>query len=132
MLGVEALRQNLDIDRVSVLLGHSHGASVALAYANCWPEHVEKLILISNCIQGVQSALYNKAGLLEGLSSHGLMAELSEDARYLVSNPANHSKPFAAIGSHNLIGELLLVQMASDNEQLENLRVLNINNKYST
>lgn len=43
---VEALRVVLRLDRMT-LLGHSYGATVAVAYAAAHPEHVERLVLIS-------------------------------------------------------------------------------------
>jgi proline iminopeptidase len=43
---LEALRQALGIDRM-VLLGHSHGAAVATAYAAAHRDRVDRLVLIS-------------------------------------------------------------------------------------
>ena len=42
---LEALRQALDLERVS-LLGHSLGGHVAYLYASRYPEHMESLILV--------------------------------------------------------------------------------------
>jgi proline iminopeptidase len=42
---LEALRQTLDLDRLS-LLGHSLGGHIAYLYASRHPEHIESLILV--------------------------------------------------------------------------------------
>lgn len=43
---VEALREHLELDRLTVL-GHSAGANLALLHAVRFPEHVERLVLIT-------------------------------------------------------------------------------------
>ncbi|ANZ38979.1 alpha/beta hydrolase [Lentzea guizhouensis] len=43
---VEALRQHLGLDRISVL-GHSAGGTLAVLYAQRYPQHVEHLVLVA-------------------------------------------------------------------------------------
>lgn len=43
---VEALRQHLGLERVS-LLGHSAGGTLAILYATRYPRHVEELVLVA-------------------------------------------------------------------------------------
>jgi proline iminopeptidase len=43
---VETLRRHLGVDRW-VLLGHSFGGAIALRYAQLWPQHCRKLILVA-------------------------------------------------------------------------------------
>lgn len=48
---LETLRQYLKLNRM-LLLGHSNGGSVALGYAQRYPCHVEKLVLLDHELQG--------------------------------------------------------------------------------
>jgi proline iminopeptidase len=43
---VEALREHLERDRIT-LLGHSAGTNLVLQYATCYPDRVERLLLIT-------------------------------------------------------------------------------------
>lgn len=44
---VEALRQHLGLDRIS-LLGHSAGGTLAILYATRFPQHVKELVLVAS------------------------------------------------------------------------------------
>lgn len=55
---LENLRQYLKLDSMR-LLGHSNGGSIALGYAQQYPSHVEKLVLLDHELQGFDdSATY--------------------------------------------------------------------------
>ena len=55
---LETLRQYLKLGSM-LLLGHSNGGSIALGYAQQYPSHVEKLVLIDHELQGFDdSATY--------------------------------------------------------------------------
>ncbi|PGH00210.1 proline iminopeptidase [Blastomyces parvus] len=49
---LELFRQHLNIDRFPVMLGHSHGGTIVLAYAETFPQHVAKLILLDHRLLG--------------------------------------------------------------------------------
>lgn len=52
---LESLRQHLDIPAFPILLGHSNGGTIALAYAELHPIRVEKLILICHQLLGTDA-----------------------------------------------------------------------------
>ena len=52
---LESLRQYLDISAFPVLLGHSNGGTIALAYAQLYPTRVEKLVLIDHQLLGTDA-----------------------------------------------------------------------------
>jgi pimeloyl-ACP methyl ester carboxylesterase len=52
---LESLRQYLDIPTFPVLLGHSNGGTIALAYAELYPARVEKLVLICHQLLGTDA-----------------------------------------------------------------------------
>ncbi|EGE78052.2 alpha/beta hydrolase fold family protein [Blastomyces dermatitidis ATCC 18188] len=49
---LDLFRQHLNIDRYPVLLGHSHGGTIVLAYAATFPRRVAKLILLDHRLLG--------------------------------------------------------------------------------
>lgn len=51
---LELLRNHLEVDKLK-LLGHSSGGAIALAYAENYPDSVEKLVLIDSELQGFSS-----------------------------------------------------------------------------
>ncbi|KAK2756680.1 hypothetical protein FQN54_005126 [Arachnomyces sp. PD_36] len=51
---LEDLRVYLSIEKFPALLGHSNGGTIALAYAEEFPERVERLVLLSHRVLGVQ------------------------------------------------------------------------------
>jgi proline iminopeptidase len=53
---IEALRVHLSLDTIPALMGHSHGAAIALAYAAAYPPRVEKLLLASPQLIGKPSS----------------------------------------------------------------------------
>ncbi len=52
---LEALRVHLGLSRISVL-GHSNSGAIALSYAERFPEHVDKLVLIDSQVLGLSAA----------------------------------------------------------------------------
>src|SRR2546423_14860851 len=52
---LESLRRYLDISAFPVLLGHSNGGTIALAYAELYPTRVEKLVLIDHQLLGTDA-----------------------------------------------------------------------------
>ena len=52
---LESLRQYLDIPAFPVLLGHSNGGTIALAYAEQYPTRVERLVLIDHHLLGTNA-----------------------------------------------------------------------------
>jgi proline iminopeptidase len=52
---LESLRQYLDISAFPLLLGHSNGGTIALAYAELYPTRVEKLVLIGHQLLGTDA-----------------------------------------------------------------------------
>jgi pimeloyl-ACP methyl ester carboxylesterase len=52
---LESLRKYLDIPAFPVLLGHSNGGTIALAYAELYPTRVEKLVLIDHQLLGTDA-----------------------------------------------------------------------------
>lgn len=52
---LESLRQYLDIPAFPVLLGHSNGGTIALAYAELYPTRVQKLVLIDHQLLGTDA-----------------------------------------------------------------------------
>ena len=53
---LEILRQHLRL-RSLFLLGHSNGGSIALGYAQQYPSHVEKLVLLDHELQGFDDSM---------------------------------------------------------------------------
>lgn len=51
---IEELRKYLQVEHFPVLLGHSNGGAIALGYAELYPDRLQKLILISHQIIGMQ------------------------------------------------------------------------------
>ncbi|MCU1682182.1 MAG: alpha/beta hydrolase [Amycolatopsis sp.] len=49
---VEALREHLGLDRLN-LLGHSAGANIAVSYAACYPQRIDKLLLVTPSTEAV-------------------------------------------------------------------------------
>lgn len=49
---IESLREHLGLSTIPILMGHSHGAAIALSYAQRFPNRVEKLILIDGQLIG--------------------------------------------------------------------------------
>ncbi|EEH35685.1 hypothetical protein PAAG_00008 [Paracoccidioides lutzii Pb01] len=45
---LKLFRQYLNIDRFPALLGHSHGANIALAYSKCTHSNIARLMLIDH------------------------------------------------------------------------------------
>jgi proline iminopeptidase len=52
---LESLRQHFDISAFPVLLAHSNGGTIALAYAELYPTRVEKLVLICHQLLGTDA-----------------------------------------------------------------------------
>jgi pimeloyl-ACP methyl ester carboxylesterase len=52
---LESLRKYLDIPAFPVLLGHSNGGTIGLAYAELYPTRVEKLVLIDHQLLGTDA-----------------------------------------------------------------------------
>ena len=49
---LESLRQHLNISAFPLVLGHSNGGTIALAYAELYPTRIEKLVLIAHQLLG--------------------------------------------------------------------------------
>lgn len=49
---LELFRQYLNIDRYPMMLGHSHGGTIVLAYAEMFPRHIAKFVLIDHRLLG--------------------------------------------------------------------------------
>ena len=49
---LEHLRTHLNLDSFPTLLGHSHGGTIALCYAELFPTHVKNLILLDHRLLG--------------------------------------------------------------------------------
>ncbi|PGH31862.1 hypothetical protein GX50_05360 [[Emmonsia] crescens] len=49
---LELFRQYLNIDRFPAMLGHSHGGTIVLAYAEMFPRHIVTLVLIDHRLLG--------------------------------------------------------------------------------
>ncbi|PGH23900.1 hypothetical protein AJ80_01962 [Polytolypa hystricis UAMH7299] len=49
---LEHFRQHLQLDKYPVMLGHSNGGTIVLAYAEMYPHRVEKLVLIDHRLLG--------------------------------------------------------------------------------
>ncbi|KAK1141744.1 hypothetical protein N8T08_008842 [Aspergillus melleus] len=49
---LEDLRIHLNLDKIPTLLGHSNGGAIALAYAEMFPERVERLVLLGGQLIG--------------------------------------------------------------------------------
>jgi pimeloyl-ACP methyl ester carboxylesterase len=52
---LESLRQYLDVPSFPVILGHSNGGTIALAYAELYPTRVERLVLIDYQLLGTDA-----------------------------------------------------------------------------
>lgn len=50
---LEDLRLHLGLDSFTALLGHSQGGAVVLAYAEMYPDRVEKLVLLNHSLPGM-------------------------------------------------------------------------------
>jgi pimeloyl-ACP methyl ester carboxylesterase len=68
---LEALREHLNLAEVSVL-GHSNGGAIALSYAERYPTHVSKLVLIDSQVLGLSAAK----------DSQRILQERSTDPRF--------------------------------------------------
>ncbi|KAJ5668677.1 Proline iminopeptidase [Penicillium macrosclerotiorum] len=51
---LDDLRRYLQLEQFSVMLGHSNGGAIVLAYAQMYPERVQKLILLNHQVVGMQ------------------------------------------------------------------------------
>jgi pimeloyl-ACP methyl ester carboxylesterase len=69
---LEDLRRALGAERM-VLIGHSFGTAIAQAYADAWPEHVDRLVLLDS----VGTALGHPATPLDGWRRHLTAGELA-------------------------------------------------------
>jgi proline iminopeptidase len=52
---LEQMRQYWGLERINVL-GHSSGGAIALGYAERYPDHIHKLILVSSCLPGFDAS----------------------------------------------------------------------------
>jgi proline iminopeptidase len=52
---LEQMRRYWDLKSINVL-GHSHGGAIALLYAERYPDHVRKLILVDSCLPGFDAS----------------------------------------------------------------------------
>ncbi|KAH8427101.1 alpha/beta fold hydrolase [Aspergillus melleus] len=52
---LEDLRIHLNLEKIPTLLGHSNGGAIALAYAEMYPERVERLVLVGGQLIGFKS-----------------------------------------------------------------------------
>ncbi|KAM5347720.1 hypothetical protein ACJ41O_007544 [Fusarium nematophilum] len=60
---VESLRQELDLDTIPRLMGHSGGGTIALWYAIRFPDKVERLILLNHQLEGFDDSQSMEAAL---------------------------------------------------------------------
>lgn len=81
---VEALRQTLGVDRVT-LLGHSFGAIIALNYALRYGDHTKRLILVSGAA-AVEDPMQAEKRLVQSLSP-------TEMSRYRDEGGKNNANP---------------------------------------
>ncbi|KIY50048.1 alpha/beta-hydrolase [Fistulina hepatica ATCC 64428] len=72
---LEALRVHLDLPAFPVLLGHAHGGTIALTYAELYPSHVKQLILIDHRVDIA----------LDAESNMPMLEKLSDDPRFAPS-----------------------------------------------
>ncbi|PLB47417.1 alpha/beta-hydrolase [Aspergillus steynii IBT 23096] len=52
---LDDLRRHLGLVKIPTLLGHSNGGAIALAYAELYPERVDRLVLVDSQVLGVKS-----------------------------------------------------------------------------
>ena len=87
---VEQLRQHLGLERM-LLLGHSHGGVVAMAYAATFPDRVRRLVLASTlCRFGPDQEAAMRAGIDKRTGQHwaadAIAALEEEQAGHFVSD----------------------------------------------
>ena len=52
---IELLREYLGLERFAAVLGHSNGGTIALGYAERFPGRLEKLVLVSHRVLGLEA-----------------------------------------------------------------------------
>jgi proline iminopeptidase len=52
---LEQMRRYWGLESLNVL-GHSHGGAIALGYAELYPDHVHKLVLVASCLPGFDAS----------------------------------------------------------------------------
>lgn len=59
---IESLRLHLAIEKFSAILGHSNGGTIALVYAEMFPDRVGKLILLNHRVLGLELESSSQSG----------------------------------------------------------------------
>ncbi|KAL6696872.1 alpha/beta-hydrolase [Trichoderma pleuroticola] len=62
---IEYLRQELGLEKIPHLLGHSGGGTIALWYAIRYPEKVDRLILLTHTLEGFNDGKSMKEAIVE-------------------------------------------------------------------
>ncbi|KAL5093518.1 hypothetical protein Trisim1_010248 [Trichoderma cf. simile WF8] len=62
---IEYLRQELGLEKIPRLLGHSGGGTIALWYAIRYPEKVDRLILLNHTLEGFNDGKSMKEAIVE-------------------------------------------------------------------
>jgi pimeloyl-ACP methyl ester carboxylesterase len=90
---LEALRINLRIPEISIL-GHSNSAAIALSYAERFPDHVDKLVLIDSQVLGLSAAADTQRILQQRASDSRYEAALKAVSAFFSgqTNPAENDE----------------------------------------
>ncbi|TFA99717.1 hypothetical protein CCMA1212_008465 [Trichoderma ghanense] len=73
---IEHLRQELKMEKISYLLGHSGGGTIALWYAAKYPNKVDRLILLNHRLDGFDDSKSMKEAILEKAKNPKMHAPL--------------------------------------------------------
>jgi pimeloyl-ACP methyl ester carboxylesterase len=86
---LESLRQYLDVPSFPVIMGHSNGGTIALAYAELYPTRGERLVLIGHQLLGTDAGPSGPTWDKYGGGEAGLTKNLFKNQPRL-SNPLPH------------------------------------------
>ena len=91
---LELLRSYLGVDKLK-LIGHSNGGAIALAYAEEYPDSVEKLVLIDSELQGFTSD--NFMNYVRARQGHPIYGPALQALMEAQQNPPKSDEEFADI-----------------------------------
>ncbi len=94
---LEALRKHLGLAKISIL-GHSNSGAIALSYAERFPNHVDRLVLIDSQVLGLSAARDTQKILQERAADPRFEAAVNAVSRFFSgqANPAENDEALAS------------------------------------